>query len=267
MVNARTITGGVRPFQRLGALTCTSWGAGIARYVARHCPCASLANANCTTEEPSAPQAKLNRPRAPTLALALAVFAVLCLPGAGMDTITSFSPAKASSVKFKGKPEFNKMKPAFRVPGARKQKVVRASIFHLRRMARRPENATVMEEGCNALWHICLNANDQDSLGRHKGACAAVVVALKTHMDNQAVVLSALKLACNLCYAQARSLIGFGGWAHTHSQGELGGKQRGIPDIVRAMQTHASSAEVQDAGIRALANLVYNHTENVLRTP
>jgi len=55
------------------------------------------------------------------------------------------------------------------------------------------------------------------------------------------------------------------GWAHVYSQNELGGKQNGIPDIVKAMERHVGLAEVQDAGIRALANLVYNHSDNVLR--
>ena len=210
--------------------------------------------------------------RSAALHLALAVFAALCLQGAGLDAITglhaakaatSFSPKRVGSTKFKGKPEFRKPK-AFGI-GRTGKKVTRTSLVHLRRMVKNPENATIMEEGCNAMWYICMNANEQDALGRHRGACAAVVVSLKQHMDNEVVVLAALKLACNLCYAQPKNPFGFCGWAHTYSQGELGGRQQGIPDIVQTMKIHKESPDVQNAGIRALANLVYNHTDNVLR--
>ena len=138
-------------------------------------------------------------------------------------------------------------------------------MIHLRRMLNQAENATVMEQGCDAMWKICLNANEQDALGRSRGACAAVAVTLKKHPENEPTVLSALKLACNLCYAQPKSPFGFAGWAHAYSQNELGGKLGAISDIVKAMTKHATSPHVQNAGIRALSNLVYNHTDNVLR--
>ena len=132
-------------------------------------------------------------------------------------------------------------------------------------MVRAPSNATIMLEGCEAMWRICMNANLQDDIGR-RGGCAAVVVTLRSHPENATVTLAALQLATNLCYAQPKSPFGFRGWAHTHAQDELGRKQQSIPDIVQAMTRHAALAEVQDAAIRALSNLVYNHSENVLRS-
>ena len=50
-------------------------------------------------------------------------------------------------------------------------------------MARNPSNATVMLEGCEAMWNICMNANLQDNIGHH-GGCAAVAVTLKSHLEN-----------------------------------------------------------------------------------
>ena len=205
----------------------------------------------------------------PSTWLALAVSCMLCVQGTGMDAVSglnaaravaSFAPGRTGAVKVKGNPKFKK--PPFRIPKMGKR-VVRSSLVHLKRMIAHSENATVMREGCEHMTEICMSSNEQDALGRHRGACAAVAVTLKRHMSNEGVVLAALKLACNLCYAQPRSPMGFAGWAHTYSQGELGVTQEGITDIVKAMQFHQVSAEVQDAGIRALTNLVYNHTENV----
>ena len=141
--------------------------------------------------------------------LHLSLFTTLFFQGAGMDTIrglhaaksvTSFSPQRKGSTKFKGKPNFAKLKAPFRIAKSGK-KVVKASMIHLRRMVRSPDNSTVMHEGCEIMWKICMNANEQDKLG-HNGACAAVVVTLKKHENNATVVLSALKLAGNLCFAQ-----------------------------------------------------------------
>jgi hypothetical protein len=184
--------------------------------------------------------------------LALAVLAALCLQGAGMDTIfglhaaksvTSFSPKRTGSIKLKGKPNIDKIKAqAFKV-ARHGPKPTKTSMFHLLRMARRPENATVMQKGCEAMTLICMNANEQASLSR-KGACAAVVVTLKKHRANAPVVLAALKLATNLCYAQPRNPFGFAGWAHTHAQDELGQKRNGIADIVKAMANHTASVDI-----------------------
>ncbi len=209
------------------------------------------------------------------LVLRFVVCAALCLQGTGMlpDTIgglhnaqklASFSHKRPGNVKFKGKPDLEKLRAPIRAATASKRGD-RTSTIHLRRMLRQAENATVMQQGCDVMWKICLNANEQDTLGRTKGACAAVAVTLKRHSKEEPTVLSALKLACNLCYAQPKNPFGFAGWAHTHSQNELGGKQGAISDIVHAMGAHVASAEVQNAGIRALSNLVYNHTENALR--
>ena len=213
------------------------------------------------------------RRRAAAGPLALAVLAALCVRGAGMDTIrglhaaravTSFAPGRAGSVKLKGRQSIDKIKAqAFKIARHGKRPT-KTSMLFLRKMARRPENATLMEKGCENMARICMNANEQAALSR-KGACAAVVVTLKKHRGSAPVVLAALRLATNLCYAQPRNPFGFAGWAHTHAQDELGRKQSGIADIVKAMTNHTASAEVQDAGVRALANLVYNNTDNVLR--
>jgi hypothetical protein len=169
-----------------------------------------------------------------------------------MDTIfglhaaksaTSFSPKRTGSIKLKGKPNIDKIKAqAFKV-ARHGPKPTKTSMFHLLRMARRPENATVMQKGCEAMTLVCMNANEQASLSR-KGACAAVVVTLKKHRANAPVVLAALKLATNLCYAQPRNPFGFAGWAHTHAQDELGQKQNGIADIVKAMANHTASVHI-----------------------
>ena len=205
--------------------------------------------------------------------LRFVLFAALCLQGTSMDTISglhaskrlaSFSPKKTGSFKVKGMPGIDKLKASLRRVPAGKQRT-RTSATHLRRMLNQADNATVMENGCDAMWKICLNANEQDALGRTRGACAAVAVTLKKHLESESTVLTALKLACNLCYAQPKSPFGFAGWAHTYSQNELGEKLGAISDIVKAMTQHAAYAPVQDAGIRALSNLVYNHTENALR--
>ena len=220
--------------------------------------------------------------RAPTrraawngLVLRFVMCAALCLQGTSTlsDTISglheaqklaSFSHKRSGSVKFKGKPDLEKLRAPTRVASTSKRGT-RTSTIHLRRMLRQAENATVMQQGCDVMWKICMNAKEQDTLGRSKGACAAVAVTLKRHSTEEPTVLAALKLACNLCYAQPKNPFGLAGWAHTHSQHELGGKQGAISDIVHAMGVHAASAEVQNAGIRALSNLVYNHTENALR--
>ncbi len=108
-------------------------------------------------------------------------------------------------------------------------------------------------------------------------------------------MLEALKLACNFAYQQPDHPLGFVGWSHIanqvmtikpcnsptdysslpsfcrrvidawlpvpRSQHEIG-RLGGVRYIINAMKTHIVYWDVQEAGMRALANLAYNHTEN-----
>lgn len=97
----------------------------------------------------------------------------------------------------------------------------------------------------------------------------------------------AFALAANLAFAQPKNPFGFNGWAHLYNQvsfkrsivtaqlamptvtlllstqAEIG-RMGGVRLIINAMNEHAAHWHIQERGIRALANLAYNSTDNIM---
>jgi hypothetical protein len=53
------------------------------------------------------------------------------------------------------------------------------SAIRLRQMQECPKDPKVAAEGCAELWRICINAEKQDRIGRHKNACSALINVLQ----------------------------------------------------------------------------------------
>ena len=53
------------------------------------------------------------------------------------------------------------------------------SAIRLRQMQECPKDPKVAAEGCAELWRICVNAEKQDRIGRHKNACSALINVLQ----------------------------------------------------------------------------------------
>ena len=94
------------------------------------------------------------------------------------------------------------------------------------------------------------------------------------------MIHEAFALAANLAFAQPKNPFGLNGWAHLYnqvvflrqcreekcllfSQAEIG-RMGGIRLIINAMKEHITHWPIQDRGIRALANLAYNSTDNIM---
>lgn len=127
-----------------------------------------------------------------------------------------------------------------------------------------PLDAQIAREGCASLKTIVVNAERQRRVGQNKCGCKALILALQNHKNNGRVMLEAMQLAANLCHAQPDNPFGMRGWAHTLNQAEIG-RNLGIKYVVGGMGVHLGAADIQDAGIRALANLAYNSTLNTDR--
>lgn len=53
------------------------------------------------------------------------------------------------------------------------------SAIRLLQMQRCPKDPKVAEEGCAELWRICMNAEKQDRIGKHKNGCRALISVLQ----------------------------------------------------------------------------------------
>jgi hypothetical protein len=109
------------------------------------------------------------------------------------------------------------------------------SAIRLHQMQQCPKDPKVAEEGCAELWRICLNAEKQDRIGRHKNGCRALISVLQVifvmsksnvrdtffvqnFKSNAEVIHEAFALAANLAFAQPKNPFGMNGWAHLFNQ-------------------------------------------------
>mmetsp|Transcript_41877 Transcript_41877/g.132040 ORF Transcript_41877/g.132040 Transcript_41877/m.132040 type:complete len:231 (-) Transcript_41877:932-1624(-) len=139
----------------------------------------------------------------------------------------------------------------------------RASSIHLQNLQDKTKDPHVVYKAFNALSLICLDGEKQYRIGKNKNGCEALVETLKVHLHSAKIVLEGLRLATNLAYAQPRPPYGVDGWAHMINQNLLG-KLGAFPLFVQAMKRHEGNADIQSTGIRALSNLVFNHSSNCL---
>jgi hypothetical protein len=102
------------------------------------------------------------------------------LPFASGNRFRDMSSATISNLQLRGGVDgkAKKLIKAFKLP-LNIEKGKTNSAIRLRQMQECPKDPKVAAEGCAELWRICVNAEKQDRIGRHKNACGALINVLQ----------------------------------------------------------------------------------------